>query len=335
VAGVTVDGFLGDDIQRAVDSLESGGVVQLRAGTYLLNRAVRLATGVVVVGDGADRTLIELLPGSDSHLFENDDPARGNERIELRGLSLDGNRATQHRRHASAKVFAFGAFLWNVNRVVIADVDARQIGQSAIQVNGCRDVTVTRLRATDMGWGGIGAARTNHLSVSEVLVERAGLDGMHSAIHLGSGTGMHVVASVVGCSANGIMLDSRVAPIAEVVIEAAAHQCSRGAAVIGFTDHRAGEMLISGDFSHNRECGVFISNASNVFVVDAKIEFNDEAGVVLQGDPGAKHCLIADCTIAGSPTAIVERHASSDNYRVRNTITEAVMWRVPVAAAGP
>src|SRR5262249_37563655 len=157
-----------------------------------------------------------------------------------------------------------------------------------------------------MGWGGIGSARTSDLSISEVFVERAGLDGMHSAIHLGSGTGMHVMASVTGCTGHGIMLDSKFAPITDVVVESEAHGCLHGAAVTGSEEHRAGDMLLSGDFSQNRGCGVFISCASNVFVIDAKIEGNDEAGVVLQGDPGAKHCLIADCTITGSPTAIVE-----------------------------
>jgi hypothetical protein len=287
----------------------------------------------MLVGDGADRTVIELLPRSSSHLFENDDPARGNERIELRGLSVDGNRTTQAPPHARAKAFAFGAFLWHVNHVVVADVDARQIRQSAIQINDCRDVTVTRLRATDMGWGGIGAARTNALSISDVVVERAGLDSMHSAIHLGSGTDMRVAASVVGCTGNGIVLDSKVAPITDVVVESAAHRCRRGAAVIGSEEHHAGDILISGDFSENRECGVFVSNAANVVVIDAKIECNDEAGVVLQGAQGAKHCLIADCIISGSPTAIVERHGSRDNCRARNIVIDAEQRHSPPTRA--
>jgi hypothetical protein len=322
VAGVTVDGFQGDDIQRAVDSLESGGVVQLRAGRYVLDRAVRLASGVAVVGEGAASTLIELLPGSNSHVFVNDDPARGNERIELRGFTLDGNGATQQRPRAKALAFAFGTFLWNVHHAVISDVDACDIRQSAIQLNDCRDVTVTNVRAADMGWSGVATSRTDDLIIADVDVERVGLDGVHSALHLGSGTGIYVAATVTGCTGHGIMLDSKFASTTDVVIEAVAHHCRCGVAVTG-SRHDIGDVLVAGDFSNNRECGVFISNASNVFVLGAKLELNGEAGVVLQGSKGGMHCLIADCVISGSPTSIVERDASRDNYQARNTIVDA------------
>jgi hypothetical protein len=55
-----------------------------------------------------------------------------------------------------------------------------------------------------------------------------------------------------------------------------------------------------------------------VFVVGSTIDSNGEAGIILQGREGARHCLVADCVITGNPIPIVERHGSRDNYRTRN-----------------
>jgi hypothetical protein len=65
--------FVGMDqiaIQQAIDQVAraGGGVVTLKAGTYIVENAVRLASHVTLAGEGSERTIIRKAPGVRSQL---------------------------------------------------------------------------------------------------------------------------------------------------------------------------------------------------------------------------------------------------------------------------
>ena len=79
----------------------------------------------------------------------------------------------------------------------------------------------------------------------------------------------------------------------------------------GTTEHDLTDVVVTSDFSGNRQCGVLISNASRVFVVDARIAGNDVAGIIIQGTVGGDHCYVADCELVDNPEPVQERHGRS------------------------
>jgi SAM-dependent methyltransferase len=127
--------------------------------------------------------------------------------------------------------------------------------------------------------------------------------------------------------------------MSDVVVRGVGRRAMRGLSLSGAQEHPLTNVCISGDYSENRECGVLVSNASNVFIVDATIGSNGQAGVVIQGKRGSSHCVIARSCITGSPDLVVERDDNQVAYVTESTrvplLTEAAMLVAPDHDPGP
>jgi hypothetical protein len=333
---IAADPTAPDSIQRAVDALgPDGGVVYLPPGNYVVQRTTKLRSGVAIVGAGAGATTITLAPGSNCHVFTNDNHDKGNEGIEFRGFALDGDMRNQHRPpDHQALTFACGGYFKRVRRLVVADVVARRIRQTAFHFNHCTDVELLRLHADELGWSGVSTSGTDDIRLHGAEVTNAGLDIRHSGIHLDGGRGAYVDAVVDGCTGNGIMLDSKFSPLSDVVVHGVARRSLRGLSLSGDHENELVHVSVNGgDYSDNRECGLLVSNASHVFVVDATFASNGKAGIVLQGKSGATHCVVAGCRITGSPDLVLERDGHKMAYVTTTAVISVAQDVAPLAAA--
>ena len=309
-------------IQRAVAQVGAGGVVHLPPGELVVDETIQLPSDVTIIGAGVERTTVTLAPGASCHVFTNADHARGNQGIHLQGFRLEGNLRAQP-RPADLKgiTFACGGYFKRVQHLRVQDVLAHGIRQTAFHFNHCEHVVIDGLEADELGWSGVSTSGTDDIVLRRVVVTRSGLDVRHSGIHLDGGTGAHVEAVVDGSTGNGIMLDSKFSPLSDVVVHGMARRSLRGLSLSGDHEHELRNVVVSGEYSDNRECGLLVSNASNVFIVDAAITANGQAGVVIQGKAGSPHCVVARSRIAGSPDLIVERDGNHVAYVTESALT--------------
>jgi hypothetical protein len=312
---VAADPSTPDAITRALADLGGPGIVYLPPGTFAVRSVIKLPSHVAVIGAGADHTTIELAPGAGCHVFTNEDGGGRSEGIELRGFRLEGNMRTQHKPpDLKGITFACGGYFKRVDDLVVADVVASSIRQTAFHFNNCSKVRLERLTTDELGWSGVSTSGTDDITLREVVVTRAGLDKRHSGIHLDGGHGASVHALVEDCTGNGIMLDSTFAAMSDVVVRGVARRCMRGLSLSGDRESQLLNVHISGDYSNNRECGVLVSNASWVFIVDATIASNGDAGVIVQGAAGSEHCVVSSSRITDSPDLLRELHGSTFAY---------------------
>jgi len=308
---VVADPCVSDGVQRALDATEDGDVVYLPRGTHHVTTSVVIPSGRSLVGAGPQVTTVALAKGADCHVFTNADQDHGNENIAVRGLAIHGNMCGQHRpSQHQGLLFACGGYFRHVVNLVVEHVVARSIRQTALHATACSRVQLTDVRTDQAGWSGIGATGTSDLVLQSVLVTNAGLDTVHSGIHINGGKSIYVEAAVETCTGNGIMLDSRFSPLSDVVVEATARRSRQGIALIGGHKHRLSHVLVSGDYSANVASGVFLSNCDSVFIVDSTIDGNGSAGITLQGKTPSRHCVVARSTVTGSPVLVDERNGN-------------------------
>ena len=308
---------------------DQGGLVHLEPGEHVVDSTIELPSHVALVGAGAELTTITLAPGSSCHVFTNADHAKGNLELELRDFTLEGNLHHQPRPpDHPAITFACGGYFKRVKRLVIDGVVAHGIRQTAFHFNHCKHVEINDLEADELGWSGVSTSGTDDIVLRRVVVTRSGLDVRHSGIHLDGGTGAYVDAVIDDCTGNGIMLDSKFSPMSDVVVHGVARRAMRGLSLSGDHEKALTNVCVSGDYSDNRECGILVSNASNVFIVDTTIAGNGTAGIVVQGKTGSSHCVLAKSRITGSPELVVERDGNHIAY-----VTETV--QIPAFEPAP
>ncbi|MEO6628646.1 MAG: right-handed parallel beta-helix repeat-containing protein [Aquihabitans sp.] len=317
MAVVTVTGRSGTHIQAALDTSSPGDTVSLPTGRFTLERPLELDDGVTLEGTGPGATELVLAPGSNCHLIVNRRLAAGNRDLTVRSLTIDGTRSEQDLPPKGVYVFAFGIWFWNVEGVTLDNLSCRQVRQSALQLNGCRNVRITQVATADTGWSGIGTTNTCELVMDEISVCRAGIDTTHSGIHVDGGSHVRVDAIVRECSGNAVMVDSVAGPVSNVVVHAKASHSRNGVSVVAGADHLLRDVRLSGRFTDNARSGVLVSNAERIQVVDATITRNGEQAVLLQGGRGSRHCLVADCQIWDNPQAVVQTGASGENEVIR------------------
>jgi hypothetical protein len=315
-----------------VAALPAGGVVHLAPGEHVVTTPVRLPSGTTVLGAGPDRTTVSLAPGSGCHVFTNARHGAGDHDITLRGFRIEGNLRNQERRAGDTGTsFACGGYFMRATNVSIDDVVAQGIRQTAFHFSHCAHVRVERVTADELGWSGVSTSGTDDITLLRLTVTNAGLDVRHSGIHLDGGQGAHLDVLVDGCSGNAVMLGSKYAPMHDAVVRAVARRSRRGLALFGQGEHPLTNVLVSGDFSDNRECGVLVFNASHVFIVDATIASNDHAGVVLQGTAASQGCVLARCRITGNPAAIRELDGNRIAYTSETTAISTSVGVLPLA----
>lgn len=299
------------DIQAALDANPPGGTVHLPAGRIELRAPLRLGSDTTLAGAGTDATVLVLAPGSNTHVLVN--RGAGDHDIAVRDLTIDGNRPQQDPPPSGRLAWAFGLWFRSVRGVQIDRVAVRQVRQNGIQLNQCRQVRISDVVTHDMGWSGIATTCTDDLVLRRVAVHRAGLDTVHSGIHLDGVVVGHVDGLAEDCSGNALMLDSVSGPVRSVTVRATGRRSRQGIALIASAHHPVENVHVTGHFEHNEENGIFISNADGISVLAATVRGNGRAGVMLQGQRGCHRCVVADCRISGSPRSVVETHGSDDN----------------------
>lgn len=307
---VIISGSDAIDIQSALDAAQPGDTVKIPAGRIVMKEPLRIGSGTTLVGSGAHDSVLVLAPGSNTHVLVN----RGDDCRDLtvRDLTIDGNRPEQDPPPPGRLAWAFGLWFRSVDGVRIERVAVRQVRQNGLQLNGCRRVSITDVVTHDTGWSGIATTNTDEIVLERVAVHRAGLDTVHSGIHLDGVVGGRVNALAEDCSGNAVMIDSVAGPVRSITVDATGRRARHGLALIA-SSHPLDEVMVSGSYADNEGAGVFVSNATAVSVIGVTATGNGQAGVVLQGARGCHRCLVASCQISGSPASVEELHGSSDN----------------------
>lgn len=296
----------------ADDHGTTGCDVVLEEGEYFIERTVRLPSNTTIVGRGAGRTKLTLLPNSNCHVFTNAEA--GGKNICCSQFSVAGNGDSQSRPPDwKPLTFACAFYFRNVESIICTDMSFDDIRQTALHFNNAVNIVTSGIRARKLGWSGVSTSNASNIWV-EADVSDAGLDVMHSAIHMDGGVGVYVEARVAATTGNGIMLDSAFAPLRNCVVKGSASACKRGVSLSGAAETALENVAISAEVVRNREVGIMISNASNVTVMNSKIVDNGKYGILFQGRRGGSACNVCDTTIEGHELDVAELHASSSNW---------------------
>jgi len=100
-------------VQAQIDALgDSGGVVKLEAGTYLMKKPLKIATGVTLQGAGRDETTLLLADGVDDSAVT----THQTHDIVIRDLTIDGNGRNQ-KVHAGCAVMLSRCYNYRIENV--------------------------------------------------------------------------------------------------------------------------------------------------------------------------------------------------------------------------
>ena len=306
------------DIQQAIDELPpTGGTIPLE-GTYIIDKTIRLPSNVHIHGPSNGFASIILRENAGCHIFTNADVHAGNTNIRISRLLIDGNGDRQPKTGSASglpqsPLYCAAGYFRKVRDLQISVVHAKNIRQTAFHFTGCLNVYVSQTVTSLCGWSGISTSGTSNIVVTDTEISYCGLD-MHSGIHLDGGSGAYLSVDVDQCTGNAIMLDSRFAPLRNVVVKGSGTRSKRGLSLSGSGEKPLSNVLASGRFTDNREAGILVSNACDIVIFDADVMNNLGQGILLQGRNGAVRTIISDCRILANAMAIEEIHQSKDNY---------------------
>ena len=315
-----VEGNSGADIQKAVDRLKDGGRIMLKGRRYVFEHTVRLISKIWIQGAGIRKTTLWLADDSGCHMFMNADQENGNSYMAISDLELDGNGEKQSKLSSvTALLFCNGLYAKRSDHIFVHNLEANHMHQTGLHFTRSAHVEISQYRARHLGWSGVSTSGTNDITIRSTRIVDAGKDLMHSGIHLDGGEGALVEAEICDVTGNGVMLDSKFAPLRRVVVKSKCYRCKHGTALSGLHEYPLENVYITGEYYSNREVGVMIWNSSNVVVDAALIVKNVGDGIRLQGRKGSRHCIISNNVLIENGRAIAELHESRDNYFVNNT----------------
>ena len=309
----------GDAIQKAIDALPDGGLIMLGPGEYAIGKTILLKNDITIKGSGCDKTQLILKDHADCHIMTNDNHRRRSHNIKLCDLGFDGNMHKQKNPEGkSPLLYSCGAYFKNVDGIHIENIKAINIHQTAFHFNECRDVSIDGLDADYMGWSGISTSGTDNIVVTRTHVDRAGFLSVHSGIHIDGGEGVYLETRVSGTSGNAVMLDSAYRALHNVVVNCEGVDSKRGLSLSGSIKNPMENVTVGGRYAHNKEIGILVSNASNVFIINCRVEHNPEYGILLQGRQGAIGCIVSRNVFENNGIPIGEVHESKYNYFTMN-----------------
>jgi hypothetical protein len=303
-------GHLHDLMAPAPNGLD----IRLGPGEFVIDRTLRLPSNIRILGCGPGQTTVTLAPHSDCHLFTNAEHGRGNRNIFLGDFRVLGNAATQKRPEGhKALTFCCAVYMKAVTSFVCGNLDFHDIRQTCLHFNGSANILILDVTGSRMGWSGVSTSNASNMYV-RCEFDHAGLDVVHSAIHLDGGVGVHVEAIIRDTVGNGIMLDSAYAALRGCSVRGMVERCKRGVSLSGSVENALSNVLIKGRFIANTDAGVMVSNADNVAIVDSTITDNLGYGILFQGRNGGNGCVVAGCDIARNKQDVGYLHASRDNW---------------------
>lgn len=301
------------DLYAVAQRFPDGCDMRLSEGEYLIDKTIRLPSNTRIMGAGSGLTRLTLAPGSNCHMFVIDGD-RGARNLSFSHFSVDGCGDRQERpADSKALTFCCAIYLRGICSVIAHDLEFENIRQTAMHFNTCINVAATDIRAKRLGWSGVSTSRASNVTISAEVTD-AGRDKMHSGIHVDGGTGVFVDAVVTHTTGNGIMIDSAFSALRNCVVTGVVYECRRGVSLSGSGEKALENVVISGDFSNNRDAGVMVSNSNGVAIVNSKIRNNGEHGVLFQGRNGGSRCIVHNCDVAGNGQNFGHLHESADNW---------------------
>lgn len=319
---LVVSEYSGEAIQKAIDSLETGGQVVLPEGKYILEQTVRIKDSIELIGSG-ENTLIFLADNVNENLFTNSNHSKGNKNITIKNLILNGNSANQ-RKPAEQKKLSFcnGVYFTKVENCCFEEIKTVSVYQTGLHFNKCKKVRIKNFYAENLGWSGFSTSGTDDIVAINSTIIDSGRDKIHSAIHLDGGNGAYVQTTVRRCTGNAIMIDSNFAPMTNVVIKGECSESKRGIHLSGSHNYQLSNILITNSTLSDNQTGMMVSNASNIFINDCLIRNSSKEAILLQGKFGGVNTVISNVNFENNATNISEIHVSHDNYFIQNNISQ-------------
>jgi len=179
---------MGKYIQTAIDSVRSGGIVYIAAGTYILERGLHInRSDISVIGDTAG-VVLRLADAVDQPVFLIGDdaiePTRTVQNITLKHLEIDGNRSAQTSEYDSRRdwIRNNGIDVRKVHNLLIRDVDVHHARSGGIVVSWASEqIFIDNVSAHENQFDGIAlyaskAIHLSHFSCNENVAAGLSLD---------------------------------------------------------------------------------------------------------------------------------------------------------------
>ena len=143
-------------IQTAMDAASPGDTLSLPAGTFLVNRTLRVKSGLKIQGAGQDQTFVKCNAGAQLDFFD----LSGSHNVELSGFTIDGNNSL----HAHHGIFARKGGGHFIHHLTIQNLGSANgplgihfIGSDGNYANGVNDCVISdntfRNIGTNSPWG--------------------------------------------------------------------------------------------------------------------------------------------------------------------------------------
>jgi len=187
-----------EQIQEALDAARAagGGAVYLPGAVYLLAAKVRVHSNVTLFGDGMDKTILRWATDAPrDHMMSNGSQTSGNANIQIRDLTLDGERYP-----SGQKDCCFGLRLNNVRDSYVINVAAVGHSKDGIYLGhagagGAVNVRVNGCRAAYNFRNGISLVEGDNVTIDHCLVEKNNLTKQVAGIDVEPDEGQSVTNS--------------------------------------------------------------------------------------------------------------------------------------------
>jgi hypothetical protein len=306
------------NVQTEIDAAARKGEVAtiMLPDKVVLEQPILLRDHIALQGAGGG-SVVEVAPGANCHAFTNADWRTSNVGISICDVHVLGNADHQERPASHGPLtYACGFYFNNVRDTMLKRVSVKDIRQTGVHFSRSQRSMIGNFEATALGWSGLSSMLGDNLHAFRVRIHNAGLDVIHSGVHIEGGRGVILTEAVVAnCVGNAIMAGSVDGPLEHACFSGDMRSSLRGFAAIG-SGHPLRDVFVTGR-SIGHDVGVFISNADHIRVQDALVEDSREAAVVLQGRQGGRHCTFDAMTLRGSPLGFHEHGGSRDNFACR------------------
>lgn len=223
------------DIATALAALpDTGGTVLVTSGTYNIRESLRIPGNTALLGEGSDRSRIQLAADVLAHVITNADQSRGNHNILIRNLAIVGNldsRGTPPRgKKVQGNDHCRGIYLNKVQDAWIEGCFISEAGTNSIRCDSCQRVGIVNnvekwcfhclnFTASEnclmvknrviRKWSGEAPYfnNTHHSQIIANTVEGMGMDGM--TLDFSSSYNRLIGNTIIGSYLSGIFLSNQ------------------------------------------------------------------------------------------------------------------------------
>ncbi len=296
-------------------------LILIPPGSYIISHTINIYSGTCLRGAPGFTTKLTLAGETNNNMFTNHDHRKGNHDIKIENICLDGNASKQFKPDNEKRVSFCNIFYFKEGRnIKLSNISVTNCKQTALHFNNCVNITISKLKATGMGWSGISTSGTDNIQATEIYIYDSGKDTRHSAVHFDGGVGSYFDGVIEKCTGNGIMLDSKYSTFNKSVIKAKCIDCKRGVALFGLQQNLISNVLVHYTNVINTEIGILVSNARHVFIANCEITYSSQFGVSLQGKSGGADSVIFNTLFQKNKMDIKEWNNSGRNYFLENNI---------------